>query len=98
MTASSGVPHRPAHFNIGGIPNIVQFGIHEAARNRQGRYFDGARRRTYARFIMTLEIFQGKGFPDVATRALVKTLANNLPEAFEFFHPPTTPRLTPFAL
>lgn len=36
-----------------------------------------------------LEILQGKGFPDVATRALVKTLASNLPERFEFFRPPT---------
>lgn len=37
----------------------------------------------------TLEILQGKGFPDVATRALVKTLAGNLPETFEPFYPPT---------
>jgi meiotic recombination protein SPO11 len=36
-----------------------------------------------------LEILQGKGFPDVATRALVKTLASNLPEKFESFRPST---------
>ena len=46
----------------------------------------------------TLEFPQGKGFPDVATRALVKTLATNLPEMFECFHQSTTSRLIAFAL
>lgn len=45
-----------------------------------------------------LEILQGKGFPDVATRALVKTLASNLPEMFESFHPPAIPRIVSSSL
>jgi len=40
-----------------------------------------------------LEIIQGKGFPDVATRALVKALASNLPETFGSFPPSTASRL-----
>lgn len=43
-----------------------------------------------------LETLQGKGFPDVATRALVKSLASNLPETCEFLHIPTTSRLITF--
>ena len=51
MTISSGVSHRPVYFDTGGVPNIVQFGIRKAARNRQGTHCDGAKKRTHPQFI-----------------------------------------------